>query len=329
MKNTLSRRHTLGALATGVLAPTALFGSAAHAADFPSKPIRMITPYSPGGISDKVVRALADELLRTHKWNLIVENRTGANTVPAALGVTTAPPDGHTIGWFAGATFAAIPLLNTVPYKVEQFQPVFMGFKGPLVLVVSNEVPANNITEYLAWVRQQGKPALIGATARGGTGHLLSAALGLDAKITAEVVAYRGGPPIVLALVANQLPAAIDIVDTFLAQHRAKKLRIIGITSEKRLPLLPEVQTFSEAGLPSLTSSFWQGLFAPVGTPAPLVDLLAQRFEEAFAVPNVRAQLSGDLEHVAMKPAEFAQFVAQDRAFWQRIISAANIKMNE
>jgi tripartite-type tricarboxylate transporter receptor subunit TctC len=296
---------------------------------YPNKPIRMVMPYAAGGLSDKVVRTIADELQRSHNMTLVVENRTGGNTVPAALAVTKAPADGYTIGWFAGATFTTVPLLvPNVSYKAEEFQPVFLGFQGPLVLAVANNVPATNVREYVAWVKSQGKPALVGATAKGGSGHLMAEALGLDARLSVEAVAYRGAPPAIGEMLGGQLPAMFDILDTFLVHHQAKKLKIVGVTSRQRLAILPEVSTFAESGHPEVRGQFWQGLFAPAGTPPEVVDLLYQRFNEAFKSPAVRARLSPDLEVLALNPRDAGAYVAREQQYWRGVIQSTQVKMD-
>jgi tripartite-type tricarboxylate transporter receptor subunit TctC len=307
----------------------ALPAAAQIPAGYPNKPIKMIMPYAAGGLSDKVVRTIAEELQRSHSMTIVVENRTGGNTVPAALAVTTAAPDGYTIGWFAGATFSTVPLLvPNVSYKSEDFQPVFLGFQGPLVLAVANNVPASNVKEYVAWVKSQGKPALVGATAKGGSGHLMAEQMGLEAKIGVEAVAYRGAAPAIGEMLGGQLPAMFDILDTFLVQHQAKKLKIIGMTSKKRLAVTPDVQTFEEAGYPEVRGQFWQGLFVPAGTPPAVVALLYQRFNEAFKNPAVLARLSPDLEVMALNPNDFAAYVARDQLYWRSVIKATNVKMD-
>ena len=297
--------------------------------DYPSKPIRLVIPYAAGGLSDGVVRAVADELERAHRMKLVVENRTGGNTVPAALAVTKAAPDGYTVGWFSASTFTTVPVLTpNLPFKTSEFQPVFMAYRGPIVLAVANDVPATNAAEYIAYARKQQGRALVGATAKGGAGHLMAAALGHEAKVDVELVAYRGGPPMVLELLGGQLPAAIDILDTFLPQHQARKLRVIGHTGSKRLAVLPDVQTFAEAGFPNVKGQFWHGLFAPAGTPPEIVNLLNERFNAAMRAPAVVARLAPDLEVVALKPAEFAEHIARDKAYWESVIKITNIKLD-
>ncbi|RZL86078.1 MAG: hypothetical protein EOP82_31210 [Variovorax sp.] len=239
-------------LLTGMTGALCLAACAALAqSDFPSKPIRLVIPYAAGGLSDGVVRAVAEELERTHSMKVIVDNRTGGNTVPAALAVTKATPDGYTLGWFSASTFTTVPALTpNLPYKTSEFQPVFMAYRGPIVMAVANNVPATNATEYIAYAKKQGERALVGATAKGGAGHLMAAALGQDAKVDVELVAYCGGPSMMLELLSGQLPAAMDILDTFLQQHQAKKLRIVGHNGHQALGHLAGRAHVCRGGLP-------------------------------------------------------------------------------
>ncbi|NYT22524.1 tripartite tricarboxylate transporter substrate binding protein [Alcaligenaceae bacterium] len=303
-------------------------GSARASETYPKRPITVIVPYSAGGISDSIVRSVAEELHRTHGITIVVENRTGGNTVPAALALTRAKPDGYTVGWFAGATFSTIPILAPdIPYKIEEFQPVFLGFQGPLVLAVGNAVPASNVKEYVEWVKSEGNPAFIGVTATGGSGHLMAAQLGLEAQIPIEAVAYRGAPPAITEVLGGQLPAMFDVLDTFHKLHAAEKIKIIGHTAKSRLPIIPEVMTFEESGFPDVSGQFWQGLFAPTGTPSEIVNFLHMRFKEAFDSPTVRSRLSPDLEVMGLDGKAFSDYITRDRDYWRSVIHSTNVSV--
>jgi tripartite-type tricarboxylate transporter receptor subunit TctC len=328
MKETTMKRRAIASLiliAAGTLA--GLPPVAAQSKDtYPAKSITLIIPYAPGGISDKVVRTIADELQRKYSMKVIVENRTGGNTVLAAMAVAKAAPDGYTLGWFSSSTFTTLPALTpNLQYKVSDFTPVFMAYRGPIVLTIANNVPASNLTEYVDYIKKSGKPALVGATAKGGAGHIMAASLGRAAKLDTEIVTYRGGPPMTFELVGGQLPSAIDILDTFLPNHQAKKIKIIGHTGTKRLQIIPDVQTFAEAGYPDVRGQFWHGLFAPAGTPKEIVQLLNERFNAALASPTVASKLSPDLEAMSVTPAEFAAHLTRDREYWESAIRANNI----
>jgi tripartite-type tricarboxylate transporter receptor subunit TctC len=322
--------HLTNHLKTWVAGALSLAAGAAIAqGDYPSKPIRLVIPYAAGGLSDGVVRAVAEELDRTYKMKVIVDNRTGGNTVPAALAVTKAAPDGYTIGWFSASTFTTVPALTpNLPFKTSEFLPVFMAYRGPIVMAVANNVPATNAAEYITYGKKQPGRALVGATAKGGAGHLMAAALGKDAQMDVELVAYRGGPPMMLELMSGELPAAMDILDTFLQQHQAKKIRIIGHTGAKRLAILPDVPTFAEAGFANVKGQFWHGLFAPAGTPPQIVNLLNERFNAAMRAPAVTARLAPDLEVIPLKPAEFEAHIARDKAYWESIIKTTGVKLD-
>jgi tripartite-type tricarboxylate transporter receptor subunit TctC len=301
--------------------------SLARASVFPSRPITIVLPFSPGGLSDVVARAVAEELRRKLGVPIVIENRTGGNTIPAAVAVARAAPDGHTLGWYAGNTFVSTTyIFPDAPYAVSDFAPVIMFYRGPMVLAVSNQVPANSITDYVAHIRRSGQPAIIGATSVGGTAYLMASVLGTEAGIAIEPAGYRGGPDLVLALQQNSLPAAGDIVDTFLQAHRSRNLKIIGIASERRIDLLPDIQTFAEAGFPNATAYFWQGIAAPRGTPAPILNQLHAALAEAIAAPAVRARLSADLEVLALSPDDFAGYIAAERARWIPVMERLNLR---
>ena len=322
------KQYLLNALLVCFALGGALCASAQAVDAYPQKPITLIVPYAAGGISDKVVRSVAEELHRTHSMTIVVENRTGGNTVPAAMALTTAKPDGYTVGWFTGATLSTIPFLQPdVPYKVEGFQPVFLGFQGPLVLAVGSAVPASNVKEYVTWVKSRGDRAFVGVTAKGGSGHLMAEQLGLEAQIPVETVAYRGASPAIVEMLGGHLPAIFDVMDTFQELHTAKKIKIIGHTAKKRLATIPDVMTFEEAGYPQVRGQFWHGLFAPAGTPSEIVSLLHTRFKEAFESATVRSRLSPDLEVMGLDPKDFSDYILRDREYWRSVISSTKVNV--
>lgn len=322
-KRLISRRSLVNAASLAALAAPNL----ALASGFPSRPITIILPFSPGGLSDVVARAVVEEMRKHLGVSIILENRTGGNTIPAAVAVTRAAPDGYTLGWYAGNTFVSTTFIfPDAPYSVSDFAPIIMFYRGPMVLAVSNQVPASNITEFVAYIRRIGQPAIVGATSVGGTAYLMASVFGSEAGIAIEPIGYRGGPDLVLALQQNSLPAASDIVDTFLQAHRSRNLKIIGIASERRIDLLPDVQTFAEAGFPNATAYFWQGVAAPRGTPPEIVNQLYRAFAQAISAPSVRSRLSGDLEVLALNPSEFSRFIAAEREKWIPVMERLNLR---
>lgn len=318
-------KHALKLTLAAGLAFFCITGNASSA--YPSKPIRIVVPFSPGGLSDNMARIVADELSKKFNVRVMVENKTGGNTIPAALEVIRAEPDGYTIGWFAGNTFVTTPFMTTnVPYSVNDFSPIIMVYRGPMVLVASNKIPPTNITEYVEYIKGTGAPALIGSTSVGGTGYLQGTNFGMEAGFKVEPVSYKGGPELVVALREGSLSAANDIVDTFISHHNDKNLKIIGVASEEPIAALPGVQTFAQAGYPNATTYFWQGIVAPEGTPPEIVNTLYDAIKEATTVEAFKRRLSPDLEVMALNPADFSRYIQAEKAKWEPVMERLGLK---
>src|SRR5450830_330648 len=303
-----------------------------HAAEvFPAKPIKIIVPIAAGGATDVQARAMADELQKRLKSPVVVENKPGGNFVIGNVAVATAPPDGYTIGWALSAAMALNPLLyKNLPYKPEDFQFLAPVSKGHHVIAVPNTVKANTLAEWISEIKSSGRPAAIGVSSLGGTTHLMSEEIGELANFTVEPVVYRGEAPAVLDLVAGQLPAMSGIVASVLDHYKAGKVKILAISSEKRIPELPNVPTFKEQGY-DFVATYWNGVVAPAGTPKPIVDKLSSAIREVVASPEYMARISAsvpDMHLIIGSPKLMAEMIKDDTVFWGRIIKNRNIKVD-
>lgn len=299
--------------------------ASAHA-EYPKNPIRLIIPYSPGGLSDSIARTIAEYMEKNNDIKLIIENKTGGNTIPAVLALKNAKPDGYTIGWFSSSTVSTMPVVEKeLPYTQKDLKPGLMIYQGPIVLAVSNQVPANDAASYIDFLKKSGTTGLVGVTANGGAGHLTAVSLGLDSGAKIDPVIYRGGPPMTTELVGGLLPASMDILDTFRVFNEDQKLKIIGYTGTKKIPTIPNVKTFGESGYPDVKGRFWHGIFFPPGTPDDIVEKLNKLMSQAIASPQVKQRLTVDLDASPNTPAEFSQIIKEDTEYWSSVAKRSGL----
>jgi tripartite-type tricarboxylate transporter receptor subunit TctC len=304
---------------------------AAHAQDaYPSRPIKIIVPIATGGATDTQARAMADELQKRLKQSVIVENKPGGNFVIGNVAVATAAPDGYTIGWALSAAMALNPLLyKNLPYKPADFQFLAPISKGHHLIAVPASSKANTLAEWIAEIKQSGKPAAVGVSSTGGTTHLMAETVGERAGFEVQPIVYRGEAPAVLDLVAGQLPAMSGIVASVLEHYKSGKVKVLAISSEKRIPELPNVPTFKELGH-DFVITYWNGMVAPAGTPKPIVDKLSAVIREVVASPEFKARIAAtvpDMHIIEGGPEVMGQMIKDDTVFWSRVIKARNISV--
>jgi tripartite-type tricarboxylate transporter receptor subunit TctC len=298
---------------------------------YPSKTIKIIVPIAAGGATDVQARAMADELQKRLKVAVVVENKPGGNFVIGNVAVATAPPDGYTVGWALSAAMSLNPLLyKNLPYKPGDFQFLAPVSKGHHVIAVPSSAKPNSLKEWIAEIKRSDQPAAIGVSSTGGTTHLMAETVGERAGFAVQPIVYRGEAPAVLDLVAGQLPAMSGIVASVLDHYKAGKVKVLAISSEKRIPELPEVPTFKELGY-DFVVTYWNGMVAPAGTPKPIVDKLSTAIREVVASPEFKTRISAavpDMHIISGSPQLMGDMIKEDTVFWSRIITSRNIKID-
>ncbi|AEF88683.1 hypothetical protein DelCs14_1651 [Delftia sp. Cs1-4] len=298
---------------------------------FPSKPIKIIVPIAAGGATDAQARAMADLLSKRLNNPVVVENRPGGNFVIGSVAVASAPPDGYTIGWALSAAMSLNPLLyKTLPYKPGDFQFLAPVSKGHHVIALPASAKPNTLAEWIAEVKGSGKPAAIVVSSVGGTTHLMAEDLGERAGFSVEPVLYKGQGQAVLDLISGRVPAMAGVVASVLDLYKTGKVKILAISSETRIPELPEVPTFRESGY-DLVATYWNGVVAPAGTPTPIVDKLSGQIREVVASPEYQARISSvpDMHIIVGPPQLLGAMIREDAAFWSRIIRSRNIQIEQ
>ena len=314
-------RRCLGALALS--APVLAFA-------FPTGPVEWVVPYAAGGGSDVVARVIASEMTKTLGQPIIINNKPGAGTNIGAAYAAKAKADGHVVLTADTATFATNGYLYAKPgYNAEQdFVPVGLIARFPMILVVNPQVPAKNLQEFIAWARSQDTPAY--ASPGAGSPHHLATELFADvARLKLLHAPYKGAAPAVQDVIGGQVP--FMFVDTAAggSHIRAGKLRAIGVASMKRVPQFDSVPTLNEQGLAGFEAYAWQGMVTPAKTPAAAVQALNAALLKAVGTPAVKERFQTlGLEAIPGSPAEMAAYGKAEREKWGKLIKAKNIKLD-
>jgi len=315
-------------LLVAFLAALALAAPAA-AQPYPAKPIRLLIPFTPGGSQDVIGRLLAQKVSEATGQPVVVENKPGAGGLIATQEAARAPADGYTLLLSTGAQMAIEPALNPkAGYDpVKDFVHVIHLGDAPLVLLAVPSLPARDVKDVVAM--SKAKPGSINTASTGNgtythlTLELFKAASGADLTH----VPYKGAAPAFNDMLGGQVQTMFTTTASAQPYTSSQKLRALAVTSIKRSPMMPDVPTFTELGVP-LDVSVWIGIAAPAGTPAPVVERLNSEFNKALAAPDVRAKLAAlGVDPAGGSSAQMTQYVRSDAERWAKIVKAANVKL--
>jgi tripartite-type tricarboxylate transporter receptor subunit TctC len=308
----------------------ALLGcSALHAQSYPAKSVRVIVPYTPGGITDIVTRIIALELAKTLQQSFIVDNRPGANSILGVELVSKATPDGYTLGTVIAAHAANKTLYPKLPYdSITSFEQVSLLATAPLVVCATNSLAANTIKELVELAKAKPGQLTFASSGIGAAAHLTTELLMSTMGIKMTHVPYKGTAPALQDLMGGQVTIMMDTPASMLPQVRAGKIKALGMASEKRVAIAPELPTLVESGVP-VVGGTWVGLLAPRGTPRPVVDKLSREAAAAVRRPEIRDRfVQLGIEPVGNTPAEFTQFLKNEVAKWAKVIKDADVKID-
>jgi tripartite-type tricarboxylate transporter receptor subunit TctC len=315
----------LRALVTGL--SVLLSPALAAAQDFPSKSIRLIVPFPPGGPNDIIARVVGQRMSELAKQPVVIENRGGQGGVLGTDVVAKAVPDGYTIAISSAGALTISPSMEKVAYDTRKdLQPITLVATVPEMLVVATNVPVKDMSELIALAKAQPGKLNFASTGPGSMPHLAGELLKLTAKIDIVHVPYRGAAPAVNDLLGQQVQMAFLDLPALLPQIRAGKLRAIAIGSPKRAPTAMEVPTTAEEGMPDLLAENWYGMVAPAGTPPPIVATLNRIATEAMADPTAKEKLASQgAELTGDTPEHFARFIDAEIAKWAKVIKDAGV----
>lgn len=295
---------------------------------YPSRPIRIVVPYPPGGITDVTTRIVAQELGKSLAQNIIVDNRPGANSIVGAEIVAKSTPDGHTLASVIAAHAANQTLYPKLPYdSLKSFAPVSLLATAPLILCVTNSLPANSIKQLVDLAKAKPGQLTFASSGIGAAAHLTTELLMLTTGIRMIHVPYKGTAPALQDLMGGQVTVMMDVPSSMLPHARAGKIKALGMASEKRVAVAPELPTLTESGVP-VVGGTWVGILAPAGTRNEVVARLSREMAEIVRRPAIKDRfLQLGIDPVGNTPEEFSRFLKDEVAKWATVIKQANVRI--
>ena len=324
----LTRRHVCAAALAAALLPSLPSIGLAQAA-WPAKPVTLVIPFPPGGHTDAIGRMVADHLARRLKQPVVIENRPGVNGSLGTDAVTRAAADGYTLVMGGVGTLAINPAMNpNVKYDARRdLTHIALVARSPNVLLVSPGFKAQSVRELVALAKAQPKAINFALTGIGSSGHLAMELLKQSAGIDFNAIPYKGDAPATADLLGGQVDLLFLNSVVAVPHVKAGKLRALAVTSGTRNPLLPEVPTLVEAGLPGAVADSWTSLASPAGLPPAIVERLNREVNEILALPEVRERLaSTGTEAMAGSPEQATAFVRGEIDKWGQVIKAGNMR---
>ena len=308
----------------------ALMPGAAQAQDaYPAKPIHVVVPYTPGGVSDAVTRLLMQKLSERLMSPIVVDNQPGANSQIGSSFVARSNPDGYTL-----LVVVAAHVINPSLYPKMSYQPlvdltgVSLFGNIPLLMVSSAQLPPANLREFVAWAKAHPGQGTFASSGAGSGAHLMGELFAEVAGVPLTHVPYKGMAPALADLFSGQVGMAFDSVQTMMPQVKAGKLRALAMTSATRWPTAPDVPTMAEQGYPDMTGGSWIGLLAPSKVPPALIERLSAEMQKVVDAPDVHARLIDyGIDPVGGTPAQFNAFMQKESVRWAQVVRKADIHL--
>lgn len=319
------KRH-LAAILTAVF----LFAGSAVAEDYPVRAVTILVPFAPGGIVDVAVRVVGERL--SQKWGkpVVVDNRPGASGMIAARAVASAKPDGHTLlGAEAGVSIINELIFKDASYSMEKdFVPITTITDTPIVLVANASSGITSVSDFLA--KAQNEPLNYASPAIGTLNHLTGEWIAMETGAKLQHIGYKGGGPAATAVAGGEVPIAVLAYSSARPFVESGRVKLLAVTDAKRTQVAPDLPTLQESGVPRVATTQWAGLFAPIGTPEPVVTKIRNDVAEALVSPEVKAKLAivGASPIPSSSSAEFAARLKTEREQFRKIVEGARIEPN-
>jgi tripartite-type tricarboxylate transporter receptor subunit TctC len=323
-----TRRRLIG-LGAGMGLAVAL-PALAQAQAWPTKPVKVVAAFAPGGVADLMARLMAAQLQDAFKQPFVVENRAGAGGIIGTDLVAKSAPDGYTLLLTTSAAQGVAPVLQpNVPYDpVKDFTHIAFLGRGPTVMLANAAAPYKSLREFMAAAKAKSDSVNFGSGGQGSLGHLTGELIARTINVPMTHIAYRGSAPAQVALLGNEIEIIVDNLSAHAGQVQEGKLRPLGIAAEKRLEAFPEIPTFAEQGFPTVVSAAWFGLTGPAKLPDDLVRRIHTESQKIVASDAVKARMRelGLVADGSMTPQQYSDFVGAENRKWGDIIKAAGIK---
>jgi tripartite-type tricarboxylate transporter receptor subunit TctC len=301
----------------------------AAAQEYPTKPIRVLVPYAPGGVVDTTTRIVTNKITEKLGWQFVVDNRTGGNGLIAVNIAARGTPDGYTVLSAHTGEFAVSPFVfKDVPFDLDRdFTAVVMLSDAPMLVVVNSQSPINSFKDLVAMARAKPGQVTFGSPGSGSVNHLASEWLAVAAGVKMLHVPYKGGAPAVSAVATNEVIWTIAGLPGVTPHLQAKRVKVLGTTTAKRTAQTPDWPTAQEGGIPSVDASIWVGFFVPRGTPKAIINKLYSVSADMLKFPDVKERFAvvGGAETIGMPPAEFHARVKKDAERYKKVVQDVGI----
>ena len=310
------------------LASIGISAECVFAQDYPARPIRLVVASSPGGASDILARMLAQKLSEELGQQVVVDNRGGASGVIGTDIVARAVPDGYTLLIIQPSLTINPSMIRKLPYDaVRDFAPVSLVVDAAQIMTVNPAVAATNVKDLIALAKAKPGELMFGSPGVGTSPHLVAELFKLTAGVDMPQVLFKGSGMAFISLMSGEVSVAFSTVLSALPHVKSGKIRALGVTTSKRVAVVPDVPTIAESGLPGFETSQWFGILAPARTPRPIVDRLYQALQRGSNSPDVKERLMAQgVEVVNQKPEQFAAVIKRELVQWAKVIKAAGIK---
>jgi tripartite-type tricarboxylate transporter receptor subunit TctC len=303
----------------------------AFAQEYPVKPIKLVVPFTPGGVADNSARAVAEALGTRLGQPVIVDNRPGASGNIGTGQVAQSAPDGYTLVLGFDGTMVINPhVFSSMPFStLRDFAPVTKLGDAALLLVAHPSVPAKNLAEFLAYAKVQPGPQPYGTSGTGGTPHLAGELLKQRTGVAFEHIPYKGGGQAMTDVLGGQIPLVFTAIASAQQHVKSGKVVALGVPSLKRSAALPDVPTFVESGIPGFEATSWVGIFAPAKTPRPIIDKLQREIAAVLQTDKVKERYATlGIDPVGNTPEQFTEQIRADLARWGEVVKKAGIKVD-
>lgn len=315
------------AVAFGAVGFTPATYAQSAADQYPNKPIKIIVPFAPGGSVDILARTVGEKMQEHWKQPVVIESRPGASTLIGTTALAQAAPDGYTLIVSVSNHTTNPAMHSKMPYNtLKDFQPISLMARTPIVAYANPGFEANNLKELVELAKRKPGTINFGSAGPGSMTHLTAELLKLETGIDMQHVVYKGGTPALLDTMAGHIPMTFATVGQALQQYRNKKVKPLGISSEKRYASVPEIPTFKEQGIDVVTTE-WYGMLAPAGTPPDIVAKLNAEIRRIVALPGLGDRLTA-IELVSSSPEELDAFIRSEMDRWSPLINQLGLKVN-